>query len=91
MKNKDGIVSRKTVTVKPNDDLFLISGERELYEGYTVAGIDCTPESEMVEFSNTEFVQLGKAIGSIDENIIKENADILMIKQIYAPYMKIDQ
>lgn len=72
VQNKDGIVSRKTVTVKPNDDLFLISGERELYEGYSVAGIDCTPESEMVEFSNTEFVKLGKAIGSIDENIIKE-------------------
>lgn len=72
VQNKDGIVSRKTVTVKPNDDLFLISGERELYEGYSVAGIDCTPESEMVEFSNTEFVKLGKTIGSIDENIIKE-------------------
>ena len=72
VQNKDGIVSRKTVTVKPNDDLFLISGERELYEGYSVAGIDCTPESETVEFSNTEFVKLGKAIGSIDENIIKE-------------------
>ena len=72
VQNKDGIVSRKTVTVKPNDDLFLISGKRELYEGYSVAGIDCTPESEMVEFSNTEFVKLGKAIGSIDENIIKE-------------------
>lgn len=72
VQNKDGIVSRKTVTVKPNDDLFLISGERELYEGYSVAGIDCTPESEMVEFSNTEFVKLGKAIGSIDENVIKE-------------------
>ena len=72
VQNKDGIVSRKIVTVKPNDDLFLISGERELYEGYSVAGIDCTPESEMVEFSNTEFVKLGKAIGSIDENIIKE-------------------
>lgn len=72
VQNKDSIVSRKTVTVKPNDDLFLMSGERELYEGYSVAGIDCTPESEMVEFSNTEFVKLGKAIGSIDENIIKE-------------------
>ena len=72
VQNKDGIVSRKTVTVKPNDDLFLISGERELYEGYSVAGIDCTPESEMVEFSNTEFVKLGKAIGGIDENVIKE-------------------
>ena len=69
---KGGTVSRKTVTVKPNDDLFLLSGERELYEGYQIAGIDCTPGFESIEFSNTETVALGKAIGAIDENIIKE-------------------
>ena len=69
---KGGSVSRKSVTVKPNDDLFLISGERELYDGYAVAGIDCTPGFECIEFSNTETVMLGKSIGSIDENIIKE-------------------
>ena len=72
IQNKNGIVSRKTITVKPNDDLFLISGGRELYEGYSVAGIDCTPGAESVEFSNTECVALGKAIGSVDENILKE-------------------
>lgn len=72
VQNKDGIVSRKNLTVKPNDDLFLLSGERELYEGYSVVGIDCTPGSEAIEFSNTEYIKLGKAIGSIDENIIKE-------------------
>ncbi len=72
IQNKTGNVSRKTVSVKPNDDLFLISGERELYEGYSVSGIDCTPGSEGIEFSNTEYVALGKSIGSIDENIIKE-------------------
>ena len=69
---KDGSVTRKTVTVKPNDDLFLVSGERELYDGYAIAGIDCTPGFECIEFSNTEIVMLGKSIGSIDENIIKE-------------------
>ena len=69
---KAGTVSRKTITVKPNDDLFLLSGERELYDGYAIAGIDCTPGFESIEFSNTETVMLGKSIGSIDENIIKE-------------------
>lgn len=69
---RGGTVSRKTVTIKPNDDLFLLSGERELYEGYQIAGIDCTPGFECIEFSNTETVALGKAIGAIDENIIKE-------------------
>lgn len=33
IQNKAGAVSRKTVTVKPNNDLFLISGGRDLYEG----------------------------------------------------------
>lgn len=69
---KDGAVSRKVVTVKPNDDLYLLSNKRDLYDGYQIAGIDCTPGYEQIEFSNTETVALGKAIGAIDENIIKE-------------------
>lgn len=72
VKGKTGAVTRKTITVKPGDDLFLQSGERDLYEGYTVAGIDCTPEYEHIEFGNTEEVALGKAIGDIDENIVKK-------------------
>lgn len=71
-KNKDGIVSRKTVTAKPGDDLFLLSGSRELYDGYAIEGIDCTPDMQSVEFSNTEYVTLGKAIGGVDENLLKE-------------------
>lgn len=70
-KSKNGVVARKTVTVKPGDDLFLLSGERELYEGYSIAGIDCTPGFEHIEFGNTEEVALGKAIGDVDENIVK--------------------
>lgn len=72
VKGKTGTVTRKKITVKPNDDLFILSGQRELYEGYIVSGIDCTPEFEHIEFSNTEEVALGKAIGDIDENIIKK-------------------
>lgn len=71
IKGKTGAVSRKSVTVKPGADLFLLSGERELYEGYTVAGIDCTPGYEHIEFGNTEEVALGKAIGDVDESVIK--------------------
>jgi len=71
VKGKTGAVARKTVTLKPGDDLFLLSGGRELYEGYTVAGIDCTPGYEHIEFGNTQEVALGKAIGDIDENVVK--------------------
>jgi len=71
VKGKTGLVSRKTITIKPDSDLYMLSGERELYDGYSVAGIDCTPEFEAIEFTNTEYVKLGQAIGDIDENIMK--------------------
>jgi type III restriction enzyme len=68
---KDGTVSRKTITIKPNTDLYEKSGERDLYKGYSVIGIDCTPGRECIEFSDSTTLALGKAIGDIDENIIK--------------------
>lgn len=72
VKDKNGKVSRKAMTVTPNKgNLFLLSGERNLYEGYTVAGIDCTPGFESVEFANAEYLKLGKVIGDVDENIVK--------------------
>ena len=64
-------VERKTLTVKQNDDLFVLSGGRELYRNYVVENIDCLKDYECVEFSNSEVVKLGKAIGGVDENIIK--------------------
>ena len=72
VKGKTGVVTRKTATIKPGDDLFLLSGQRDLYEGYTVAGIDCTPGYEHIEFGNTQEVAMGKSIGDVDVNIIKK-------------------
>jgi|LSQX01.3.fsa_nt_gb type III restriction enzyme len=69
--NADKKVVRKTITVKAGADLFILTGARELYDGYIIEGIDCTPGTECVEFSNTEIVRLGKAIGSVDEILIK--------------------
>lgn len=68
---KDGKVSRRAVTVKPGTDLHKLSGNRGIYEGYAISGIDCTPGMEQIELSNTEVVRLGRAIGDIDENLIK--------------------
>lgn len=68
---KDGKVARKTLTLTPSSDLFGLSGERDLYEGYALTGIDATPGFEGIEFANGQSLQLGKAIGDIDENIIK--------------------
>ena len=71
VRDRKGVVSRKTKTVKGGDDLFLLSGDRDLYEGYKISQIDCTPGSECIEFTNTEFVALGKAIGDVDESLLK--------------------
>jgi len=71
VKKANGIVERKTKTVKTHDDLFKLSGEREFYEGYVIHSIDCTPDKERLEFTNQEVVELGKAIGEVDENLVK--------------------
>ena len=71
VQDKEGHVSRKTVTVKPDSDLYLLSKERELYENYQVAGIDCTPGLESIEFTNTERILLGRAIGDVNEMLQK--------------------
>lgn len=71
VENKDGKVERKTLTVKPNDDLFIKSNHRKLYTGYKISGIDCTPGMECVEFSNSEVLKLGKALGCVDEMVLK--------------------
>ena len=71
VRGKDGRVTRKEVNVRQGADLFKLSGERELYEGYVLSGIDCTPGMEQIEFANIEVLPLGKAIGDVDENVMK--------------------
>lgn len=71
IKGKDRKVSRKNITVKQGSDLYKLSGERSLYDGYMITGIDCTPGMEQIEISNTENLHLGKSIGDIDETIVK--------------------
>ncbi|MDR1410420.1 MAG: DEAD/DEAH box helicase family protein [Oscillospiraceae bacterium] len=68
---KSGKVDRKAITVKQGADLFELSGQRDLYEGYSIAGIDCQQGFESIEFANSETLYLGKAFGDIDENLVK--------------------
>jgi type III restriction enzyme len=70
-KGKTGKVERKTVTIRSGADIFALSGERDLYKGYTVAGIDCTPDRECIEFDDGQFLPLNKAFGAVNENTIK--------------------
>ena len=55
-------VKRKTVTVKRNgDDLFTLSGNREIYRGYTVTEINA--ESNFVTFGNGVRLREGESQG----------------------------
>lgn len=71
IEGKDGKVERTVKTVKAGEDLYKLSGKRELYQDYVIEGIDCTRGFECIEFSNSETVGLGKAIGSIDDTLMK--------------------
>jgi len=72
IKDKKGIVTRKiSAPLKPNTDLEDITG-REIYSGYIIAGIDCEPGYEAVEFTNTERVTIATPLGNIDESLFKK-------------------
>ena len=73
VEDKDAHITRKSISVKQGDDLYMKSGHRKLYENYVIAGIDCTPGYECIEFANSECLYLGKTIGSVDERVIKRS------------------
>jgi type III restriction enzyme len=66
-----GKIKRTSKTVKYGDDLFDVSGEREIYRNYQVEQIDWTPGNESVEI-NGHYLNLGVSIGEIDEDAIKK-------------------
>lgn len=65
-----GNVKRTTKTVKYGDDLFDISGERELYRNYIIEQIDWTSGNESIEVGGY-LLKIGDAIGDIDDDTIK--------------------
>lgn len=69
---KNGSIERVSKTVKKNDDLFDISGGREIYSGYIVSDIYTGEGSEYVEFSSKGYLKLGEIRGEINDDIIKQ-------------------
>lgn len=60
------------IWVKQGDDLFVKSGGRETYrDGYIVQNIDCTPDSEYLEFNQGRFLELGQEIGGLGEDVMR--------------------
>ena len=66
---KEG-VKRKTVTAKVGDDLYELSGKREIYKnGYIINGIDIA--DGFIELSNGEIISTGKALGGLTDEVMK--------------------
>lgn len=62
-----GKVQRKTKTVKQNDDLFELSGGRDVYSGYIINDIDCSEGEEYIDFtSQPDILRLEKSIGEVN-------------------------
>jgi type III restriction enzyme len=66
-----GKVKRTVKTVKYGDDLFEITGERELYRNYMVEQIDWTPGNESIEINGYNLTLGGDSIGEFDDDQIK--------------------
>src|SRR5699024_11997303 len=62
---KNGKVKRVTRNVKNNDDLFELSGGRDMYDGYIVSELWAEEDNEYVYFSNDKIVKKGQAIGGV--------------------------
>ncbi|MEH7246778.1 DEAD/DEAH box helicase family protein [Neobacillus niacini] len=65
-----GTVKRVAKMVKYGDDLFDVSGEREIYRNYLIQQIDWTEGKESIEV-NGHTLRVGDSIGEIDDDTIK--------------------
>ena len=71
-KKRGGNTKPAKVMVKQGNDLYVKSGEREIYRnGYIVRNIDCTPGAEYIEFSSGRYLDLGGEIGGLGDDIMK--------------------
>ena len=63
---------RKTVTVKNETDLFVVSKERENYrDGYLITEINSEPGNEYIQFNSGKTLALGQELGGIREDLWK--------------------
>jgi len=64
-----GSVKRTKKTVRSGDDLLELSGGRDVYDGYIIEDIDCTPGGEYISFtSKPDIVRLNESIGDANED-----------------------
>ncbi|UJS25342.1 type III restriction-modification system endonuclease [Thiothrix winogradskyi] len=82
---KGGVVKRISKKLKAGADLLEVSGGRDLYDGYIINDIVCTPGSEYIDFtSKPDILKLGQAIGDVDEDARKR----LQIRQTIEKHLE---
>ncbi len=65
-----GTIKRTTRVVRFGDDLYDISGEREIYRNYRIEQLDWSEGNESIEV-NGHLLHIGESIGDIDDDLIK--------------------
>lgn len=69
---RGGRVQRKKKTVRAGQDLFDVSGGRDVYAGFIIEEIYCEEGKERISFtSKPEIVKLGEAIGGVNQDDYK--------------------
>ncbi|PIZ73862.1 DEAD/DEAH box helicase [Candidatus Peregrinibacteria bacterium CG_4_10_14_0_2_um_filter_43_11] len=68
-KSDDYGLQKKTITMEPGDDLFELSGKREVYDGFMLENIYSA--DGYIEFSNGKTFYLGQKDEGLHEDIIK--------------------
>ncbi len=68
--NTDDGVTKKTFTVKPGDDLYKLSNEREIYKkGHFIEVIDSL--SQTIKLSNGTIINVGASQGGLTDEVMK--------------------
>ncbi|HPO90188.1 MAG TPA: DEAD/DEAH box helicase family protein [Victivallales bacterium] len=66
--DKDG-VKKKSITVKVGNDLYQLSGNRDVYKGYVIEEIDVT--NQTITFTNGNALSKGSSQGGLTDEIMR--------------------
>lgn len=66
-----GTIKRVAKEFKVDDDLYELSGNREIYKGYIITEINAKEGDESVSFVGHNSLSLGEVRGEIDDDVIK--------------------
>jgi type III restriction enzyme len=70
--SKGGNTQRVKKVVKQGDNLYELSGGRDIYDGYIINDIYCEEGNEYIDFTSKEdIVRKGETIGSVDNDLVK--------------------